>query len=114
MRLTQHERLTRLLKNSGLSINDRKLASYLINMGAFVPVCDIGDTVYFVIEDDATRTLQISAEEVVDVSKKGFYTSGHTGSRESGDLWLWNDLDEFVFLHKSQALRKISEKGEKL
>ena len=84
----------------------------LIKNGVFVPQCKVGDVAYFVIQDTVAGTKYISPEVVVDVTTKGFYTSGHSDDNENGDLWIWSDVGVLVFFDKAQALEMVGDKGE--
>lgn len=78
-------------------------ADHLLKNGVIVPPCKVGDTAYFLIEDTVAGEKYISPEQITDVCTKGFYTSGHEDSDENGDLWLWSDVGEIVFLDKTKA-----------
>ena len=67
------------------------------------PPCKVGDTAYFLIEDEVAGEKYINPEQITDVCTKGFYTSGHEDSDENGDLWLWSDVGGIVFLDKAKA-----------
>lgn len=84
----------------------------LIKNGVFVPRCKVGNIAYFVIEDTVAGTRYVSPEVVVDVTTKGFYTSGHSNDNENGDLWLWSDVDVLVFFDEAKALEIVEGKGE--
>ena len=107
------ERLIELLSCSTLELftfGDRyslgtiqKVADHLIENGVIVPPCKVGDTAYFVLYDGVDDEWFISEEPIVDVCTKGFYTSGHEGSTENGDLWQWSDVGDTVFFSKEEA-----------
>lgn len=78
-------------------------ADHLLVSGVIVPPCKVGDVAHFLIEDPVLGEKYISSEPVTDVCTKGFYTSGHKDSDENGDLWLWSDVGEIVFLDKTKA-----------
>ena len=88
-----------------------RIADALIQDGAAFPLCKIGDTAYFVIYDGVINKRYISAEPIVDVCTKGFYTSGHEDSTENGDLWEWSDVGKKVFFSKDEAEKTIERRS---
>ena len=97
--------------NYGMPSLGEYLADYLLAKGVIVPPCKVGDTAYFVLYDGVDDEWFISAEPIVDVCTKGFYTSGHEGSTENGDLWQWSEIGKIVFLSKEEAERALKERG---
>ncbi len=89
-----------------------RVAEALIQGGAVFPALKVGDIAYFVIYDGVVDKWYISAEPIVDVCTKGFYTSGHKGSVENGDLWGWSDVGEAVFFSKEEAEKAIERRKE--
>lgn len=88
------------------------IADHLLANGVIVLPYKVGDTVYFVIYDSVINEWHISAEPVVDVTTKGFYTSGHEGSNENGDLWLWEDVGDGIFFTKEEAEAALAERSK--
>lgn len=88
-----------------------RVAEALIQDGAVFPGCKVGDTAYFAIYDSVEDKWHISAEPIVDVCTKGFYTSGHEDSTENGDLWEWSDVGETVFFSNEEAEKAIAERS---
>lgn len=84
-------------------------ADYLLANGVIIPLCKVGDTAYFLIEDKVAGEKYINPEPITDVCTKGFYTSGHADSDENGDLWLWSDVGGIVFLDKTKAEEALKE-----
>lgn len=90
-----------------------RIADALMQDGAVFPGCKVGDTAYFVIYDSVEDKWHISAEPIVDVCTKGFYTSGHEDSTENGDLWEWSEVGETVFFSNEEAEKAIAGRGDK-
>lgn len=86
---------------------------------AIVPPCKVGDTVYFLLEDNfPVHKWYISEETVTEVCSKGIFTSGYYPPRD--DLGSYSSYDLFgkeIFLTKEaaeaeQALRQRKEDGK--
>ena len=100
-----------IFDNANLKAYIAELADHLLANGVIMPPCKVGDTVYFVIYDSVIDEWHISPEPVVDVTTKGFYTSGHEGSNENGDLWLWEDVGDDIFLTQEEAEAALAERS---
>lgn len=99
------DRLIELIKKSQLSVNSSKLADYLLENGVIVPLCNVGDTVYFLLEDDIpVHKWFISEEKVTEICSKGFFTSGYLPPKDDlGDYTLWDEIGKTVFLTEEEA-----------
>ena len=89
-----------------------EIADELLSNGCICAPCKIGDAAYFVIYDGVEDKWHISAEPIVDVCTKGFYTSGHEDSTENGDLWEWSDVGETVFFSREEAEQALKGGAE--
>ena len=118
--MTERERFINTIKKSlggllPLHMAERlaeRVADALIQDGAVFPACKIGDTAYFLIYDGVEDKRYITAEPIVDVCTKGFYTSGHEDSTENGDLWEWSEVGETVFFSKEEAEQALKGGAE--
>lgn len=77
------------------TISNGELADHLLANNIFAFTCKPGDKAYFVIED--TEEIYVSAEEITDVSTKGFFVNGDC------ELNLYSDIGKTVFLNPEDA-----------
>lgn len=77
------------------------LADYLLANGVTVLPCKVGDTVYSIWEDD-DGVLQISEDEVIDVSEKMIWVNGGGFSVDS--------IGKSDFFSREEAEKEIAER----
>lgn len=77
------------------------------------PKLRIGDSVYFVLLDDAEW--RISEEKVVEVGKNGFFLSQVSGEMQPNEYIPYSEIGEEWFLKKEEAEEKVNrlKKGNK-
>ena len=83
-------------------------ADYLIENGAIVPPCKIGDTVYCVCEDDEGNFIQ--ENKVTEVCTKGFWVSCYVPPENDMGLFeSYEDIGKTIFFIKEEAEQKLKE-----
>ncbi|MBO5462208.1 MAG: hypothetical protein J6A49_02735 [Clostridia bacterium] len=83
-------------------------ADYLIENGVLCPPCKVGDTVYFVCEDDEGDF--ISKNKVTDVCTQGFFVSCYDPPQDDmGGFEYYKEIGKTVFFTKEQAEQKLKE-----
>lgn len=102
------DRLRGLLLECGVNINTTSIADHLIENGVIVPLCNVGDTVYVVCEDDEGNF--ISENKVTEVCSKGFFVSSFDPPQDDmGGFELYEEIGKTIFLSKQRAEHKLME-----
>lgn len=78
-----------------------------------LPRCDVGDTLYFVLEDDIPEhRFYISEERVTEVCSKGFFISACFPAQDDlGEYFSWDSIGEEIFLTREEAEEALEMKG---
>ena len=102
------DRLRGLLLECGVNINTTSIADHLIENGVIVPLCNVGDTVYVVCEDDEGNF--ISENKVTEVCSKGFFVSSFDPPQDDmGGFELYEEIGKTIFFSKQRAEHKLKE-----
>ena len=114
--MTERERLIELLKNvpKNTRVFYDQYADWLLANGVIVPPCKVGDTAYFLLEDNIpVHKWYISEEKVTEVCSKGFFISGYCPPRD--DLGEYSGYELFgkeIFLTKEEAEQALRQRKE--
>ena len=72
--------------------------------GAIVPPCKVGDTVYFIIEDEREEDKKyITSQRINDVSTRGIYLSTSIVEENCNDFEPYSEFGKTVFLTREEA-----------
>ena len=89
------------------------LADYLLANGVIVPPCKVGDTVWFLLEDDfPVHKWFLSEEKITEVASKGFFTSSFAepcGTEDFGNYTAYSEVGKEAFFNKPEAEAKLKE-----
>ncbi len=92
-------------------------ADYLLSNGVIVPPCKIGDTVWFLLEDDfPVHKWFLSEEKITEVASKGFFTSSFAepcGVEDFGNYTAYSEVGKEAFFNKPEAERALKEREGK-
>ena len=81
-----------------------KAADALISEGAMFPPCKVGDTVYFIVEDEMEEDKKyITSQRINDVSTRGIYLSTSIVEENCNDFEPYSEFGKTVFLTKEEA-----------
>lgn len=86
---------------------------YLMAHGVFRAPCNIGDEVFFVLEDDEEPdgVFVDGANKVTEVGFKGFWVSAYaTPGDDMGDFTPWEDVGKEAFFNLADAEKKLEER----
>ena len=108
------ERLVELLANSGCAADAdtfAELADHLIKNGVIAPLCNIGDKVYFILDDEIVDEGEDPIAEctVTEVGSRGFWTSGMEPAEDDmSDFTPWDELGKTAFFSRSDAEKEVA------
>lgn len=90
---------------------DDYIATTLLAYKVKVFPCDVGDPVYFIIED--TNETYISEDRITDVSTKGFFCSSTVGENDNDDFYPYSDVGVSAFFDKAEAEQALKARDNK-
>lgn len=84
--------------------------------GAYIPLFKIGDTAYFILEDDIpVHKWYISAEIVTEVGLNGFFVSSFVPAEEDlSNYTLYEEIGKTVFAGKEAAENECARRNKEL
>lgn len=117
--MTDREKLSELIHNSQYEYDGTKAwyeqcADYLLKNGVIVPPCKVGDTVYFILEDEMVEGgfYVTPAHTVTEVGSKGFWLSSFVPAEDDmSDFNLWEEIGKTVFLTREEAEKALAERS---
>ena len=113
--MTDSERLIELLskinfKAPPYEIKTEDIADYLLANGVIVPPCKVGDTVWYLIEDDIPEhRWYLSEEKVEGVSSEGLYVNELQDGTGCFYFDSYSEIGKTIFLTKEEAEEKLKE-----
>lgn len=85
-------------------------ADVLLANGVVCPPCKVGDTVYFIIDDDESdEGKYISKQQINDVSTKGIFVSDSLLVENCNDFIPYSDFGKSAFLSEEEAEQALEE-----
>lgn len=95
---------------------ESRLAEHLLANGVMLPLMNIGDMIFFLIEDDIpVHKWYLSEEKVTEVCSKGFFTNEFLPAEEDFSNYTpYDEIGKTVFLTKAEAEQALSERKDKM
>lgn len=95
------------------ALNKQNLKNNMLYEAAIVPPCKVGDTVWFLLEDDfPVHKWFLSEEKITEVASKGFFTSSFAepcGTEDLGNYTAYSEVGKEAFFNKPEAEAKLKE-----
>lgn len=113
MQNEMRERLIDVLANSGCAADIQtfeELADHLIANGVILPLCDAGETVFFVLD---CQDVPICECTVTEVGSRGFRTSAFEPAENDMNLFTpWEEIGKTVFFSYDDAENAVKERAK--
>ncbi|MBR5782890.1 MAG: hypothetical protein IKY33_01540 [Clostridia bacterium] len=115
--MEMRDRLIELMKEWGRANNDsfpfESVADHLIADGIIAPPCKVGDTAWFVLEDDfPVHKWYLSPEPVTEVCSRGFFVSGYVNDEnDMSNYTPWTQVGDEVFFSEEAAKAVLRERN---
>lgn len=85
-------------------------ADVLLANGVVCLPCKVGDTVYFIIDnDESDEGKYISKQQINDVSTRGIFVSDSLSEENCNDFIPYSDFGKSVFLSEEEAEQALEE-----